>query len=261
MVQRIPRSCRPDPFRDDSFSTSQPDNTDRIIRSICRGAAKDKPSRPEGKDRTWGGCETWKKTPPFTFVHYVSISGFVYWLFIKFTSTRAHHVRRNAGDRKRRDGKRRAASNWRANGNGIALAMSGNDFPRDSTSLGFAFSFHNTVHLLATGFEVKKKEIMKLRWMLISSLLHFFSAWNSVINSYGSLSVGKKYVYIKTKAQYKGDEVLVKWCLIERKGDREREGKWKREDWHLAIPGSQINNEFNSPSFHAARAEHSVNRV
>lgn len=35
--------------------------------------------------------------------------------------------------------------------------MSGNDFPRDSTSLGFAFSFHNTVHLLATGFEVEKK--------------------------------------------------------------------------------------------------------
>lgn len=48
---------------------------------------------------------------------------------------------------RKRDEKRRGegnASNWRANGNGIAPAMSANDFPRDSTSLWFAFPPYNT---------------------------------------------------------------------------------------------------------------------
>lgn len=69
--------CSSDPFRDDSFSTRRPDNTDRIIRPICLVEAKGKLGL-EGKDRSppRSGAETFKKKKKNspTLVDYVSIN-------------------------------------------------------------------------------------------------------------------------------------------------------------------------------------------
>lgn len=77
----LPRS--PDPFRDDSFSTRRPDNTDRIIRPICLVEAKGELRQGlEGKDRSppMSGAETLggekkkeKENSPPQIVDYVSL--------------------------------------------------------------------------------------------------------------------------------------------------------------------------------------------
>lgn len=103
--------CSSDPFRDDSFSTRRPDNTDRIIRPICLVEAKGKLGL-EGKDRSPPrlGAETFKKKKKIPQRSLITFRlTLIYRLFIKFTGTVQEWRRPEAEER--REG---------SNGNGIA---------------------------------------------------------------------------------------------------------------------------------------------
>lgn len=109
--------CSSDPFRDDSFSTRRPDNTDRIIRPICLVEAKGKLGL-EGKDRSHRGLKLSKKKKKFSSQRWsITFS----WLTVNARLSAIHKIH-GYGARMAATGSggRGVESSRRGNGNGIA---------------------------------------------------------------------------------------------------------------------------------------------